>query len=81
MLYDAGSLGRSEAGAWQISQALWASGVSSIDAVVVSHADQDHFNAGAADTVRTAVIIGGQAGKLAALAFDFSQGVDGYLAA
>ncbi len=45
MLYDAGRLGSPLAGVRPISAVLWSRGISHLDAVVVSHADADHFNA------------------------------------
>ena len=45
VLYDAGSLGSPVYGARSIAGALWHEGIQHVDAVVVSHADVDHFNA------------------------------------
>ncbi|MEM6330497.1 MAG: ComEC/Rec2 family competence protein, partial [Planctomycetota bacterium] len=45
VLYDAGSLGPPEAGAETIAGVLWSLGVHRIDAIVLSHADVDHYNA------------------------------------
>jgi competence protein ComEC len=45
LLYDAGRLGSPLAGVRPISAVLWSRGISHLDAVVVSHADADHFNA------------------------------------
>ena len=45
MLYDAGSLGSPEGATNAISAFLWERGISHIDAVVISHADVDHYNA------------------------------------
>jgi competence protein ComEC len=45
LLYDAGSMGRPSAAALPISSVLWARRVSHLDALVLSHADADHFNA------------------------------------
>jgi competence protein ComEC len=45
LLYDAGRLGSPSAGAQSISNYLWSRGISHLDAVVVSHADTDHYNA------------------------------------
>lgn len=45
MLYDAGSLGSPHFATSTISEYLWSRGIRSIDAVVLSHADVDHFNA------------------------------------
>lgn len=43
-LYDAGSLGAAGFGASNIASVLWHEHVEHLDAVVVSHADADHFN-------------------------------------
>lgn len=45
MLYDAGSWGSSRTGVRPISAMLWSRGLTHLDAVVISHADTDHFNA------------------------------------
>ena len=45
VLYDAGSLGSSEFGARNIAGVLWSQRIEHLDAVVLSHADVDHFNA------------------------------------
>ena len=45
ILYDAGSLGSPNFGARSIAGALWYEGIQHVDAVVISHADVDHFNA------------------------------------
>jgi len=45
MLYDAGRLGSPLAGVRPVSAVLWSRGISHLDAVVVSHADADHYNA------------------------------------
>lgn len=45
LLYDGGRLGRPVQGARSIASVLWSRGVSRIDALVISHADADHFNA------------------------------------
>lgn len=45
VLYDAGQLGSPAAAARSISGYLWSRGRTRIDAVVISHADIDHFNA------------------------------------
>ncbi|MCA9267042.1 MAG: MBL fold metallo-hydrolase, partial [Planctomycetales bacterium] len=45
MLYDAGQLGSPEAGARSISAYLWSRQIDHLDAVVLSHADVDHYNA------------------------------------
>jgi competence protein ComEC len=44
-LYDAGRLGDHERSYRRISDALWYQGFSSIDRLVLSHADSDHYNA------------------------------------
>ena len=45
MLYDAGRLGAHEAGAETIANYLWSRGITHVDAIVLSHADADHYNA------------------------------------
>ena len=45
MLYDAGSLGSPERASRTIAEFLWSRGVTRLDAVVLSHADVDHYNA------------------------------------
>jgi competence protein ComEC len=45
ILYDAGSLGSPEAATKTIASFLWSRGIDRIDAVVLSHADIDHYNA------------------------------------
>ena len=45
MLYDAGRLGSPLAGIRPISSVLWQRGITHLDAIVISHADADHFNA------------------------------------
>lgn len=45
ILYDAGSLGSPEGAARAIASYLWHRGVRRIDAIVLSHADVDHYNA------------------------------------
>jgi competence protein ComEC len=45
LLYDAGSLGSPDAAAKIVSSYLWSRGIERIDAVVLSHADIDHYNA------------------------------------
>lgn len=45
LLYDAGSLQDPDGAARTVQSALWDRGLPRIDAVVVSHADIDHFNA------------------------------------
>ncbi len=43
MLYDAGQLGLPSAAARTIGDALWFHGVTHLDALVISHADVDHY--------------------------------------
>lgn len=45
ILYDAGQLGSPTAAARAVSSYLWSRGRTRLDAVIVSHADVDHFNA------------------------------------
>ncbi len=45
MLYDAGKLGSPTGAARPISAVLWSRGITRIDALMISHADSDHFNA------------------------------------
>ncbi|MBI3462031.1 MAG: MBL fold metallo-hydrolase [Planctomycetes bacterium] len=45
LLYDAGQLGMPSRGARTIAGFLWLRGITRIDAVIVSHADVDHYNA------------------------------------
>ena len=45
LLYDAGQLGPSSAGVRTISAVLWHRGIAHLDAVIISHADADHYNA------------------------------------
>jgi competence protein ComEC len=45
ILYDAGSLGSPIAATKSISAYLWSRGIDRVDAVVLSHADVDHYNA------------------------------------
>jgi competence protein ComEC len=45
ILYDAGQLGSPAGGARSIGGTLWAQGIMRLDAVVISHADIDHYNA------------------------------------
>jgi competence protein ComEC len=44
MLYDAGQLASPRWSARAISEVLWSRGITHLDAVVVSHADVDHYN-------------------------------------
>lgn len=45
VLYDAGSLGSPEMAHRIVSSYLWSRGIGRIDAIVLSHADIDHYNA------------------------------------
>tara|TARA_B110000495_G_scaffold56271_1_gene47532 strand:+ start:4357 stop:6918 length:2562 start_codon:yes stop_codon:yes gene_type:complete len=45
VLYDGGSLGSPHYGARSIAGVLWFEGIQHVDAIVISHADVDHFNA------------------------------------
>lgn len=45
LLYDAGHLGAPEGAARVVAGALWERGITRLDAVMVSHADIDHYNA------------------------------------
>lgn len=45
ILYDAGRLGEPDTAARAIAATLWSHGVTHLDAVVISHADADHYNA------------------------------------
>lgn len=45
LLYDAGSFGASAFGVRNVTSVLWERGIEHLDAVVLSHADLDHFNA------------------------------------
>ena len=45
LLYDAGTLGSPQPAVQSISAVLWSRGVRRLDAVVLSHADADHYNA------------------------------------
>jgi competence protein ComEC len=45
ILYDAGSLGSPEMATKIIASFLWSRGIDRIDAIVLSHADIDHYNA------------------------------------
>jgi competence protein ComEC len=44
ILYDGGRLGSPLAAARPISTVLWSRGITHLDAIIVSHADSDHFN-------------------------------------
>lgn len=45
LLYDAGQFGAPSSAVRSISSVLWSRGISRIDAVFLSHADVDHYNA------------------------------------
>lgn len=45
LLYDAGSLGAPDAASRAIASYLWSRGIAHVDAIVLSHADVDHYNA------------------------------------
>lgn len=45
VLYDAGHMGTPSGAARSISAVLWSRGITHLDAVVLSHADADHYNA------------------------------------
>ncbi|MEX2173013.1 MAG: ComEC/Rec2 family competence protein [Pirellulaceae bacterium] len=45
LLYDAGKLGAPLGAVRPVSSVLWSRGISHLDAIVISHADSDHFNA------------------------------------
>jgi competence protein ComEC len=45
MLYDAGEMAGADFAGESISDYLWSQGIGHIDAVVLSHADADHYNA------------------------------------
>lgn len=45
ILYDAGSLSSPEFATRSVSAVLWSQGIRRLDAVVLSHADVDHYNA------------------------------------
>ncbi|MCA9075777.1 MAG: ComEC/Rec2 family competence protein [Planctomycetaceae bacterium] len=47
LLYDAGMFGSARRGQAVIQNAMWDRGIEGIDAIVISHADVDHFNAAA----------------------------------
>lgn len=44
ILYDAGSLPNRRRAEWAVQELLWHRGITRLDAVIVSHADVDHFN-------------------------------------
>lgn len=45
VLYDAGRLGTAAMATRSISSLLWSRGITHLDALIISHADADHFNA------------------------------------
>jgi competence protein ComEC len=45
LLYDSGRLGSPLTGVRPVSSVLWSRGITHLDAIVISHADADHFNA------------------------------------
>ena len=45
LLYDAGSIGSPRFATETVSNYLWSRGIRTIDGIVISHADIDHFNA------------------------------------
>ena len=45
ILYDAGSLGSPQGASRTVAGYLWSRGITHIDAIVLSHADIDHYNA------------------------------------
>jgi len=45
LLYDCGSLGNQNHSSLGFHEPLWELGITSLDAVIVSHADADHYNA------------------------------------
>ena len=45
LLYDSGHLGSPQGGVRPVAAVLWSRGISRLDAIVISHADADHFNA------------------------------------
>jgi competence protein ComEC len=55
LLYDAGTLGSGQRAQRAVQEALWSAGRSRLDAVIISHADVDHFSgvAGLLATVPT----------------------------
>jgi competence protein ComEC len=44
LLYDAGRMGSPESATRAISSVLWSRGYTHVDALIISHADADHFN-------------------------------------
>jgi competence protein ComEC len=45
LLYDGGSLGSSRFAVQPIAATLWSRGITHLDAIIISHADADHYNA------------------------------------
>jgi competence protein ComEC len=45
LLYDAGTMGSPDPAVQALSAVLWTRGITHLDAVVLSHADADHYNA------------------------------------
>jgi competence protein ComEC len=45
LLYDSGRLGSPLTGVRPVASVLWSRGITHVDAIVISHADADHFNA------------------------------------
>lgn len=44
LMYDVGRLGSPQGGVREVSAYLWSRGITHVDAVVLSHADADHYN-------------------------------------
>jgi competence protein ComEC len=59
LLYDAGTLGSGQRAQRAVQEALWSAGRSRLDAVIISHADVDHFSgvAGLLATVPTGEVL------------------------
>jgi competence protein ComEC len=59
LVYDVGSRGGGEFSARVLKEALWARGVSKVDALIVSHSDIDHYNGvlGLLDSVPVGTIL------------------------
>lgn len=59
LVYDVGSRGGGEFPARVLQEALWARGVSKVDAMIVSHSDVDHYNGvlGLLDSVPVGTIL------------------------
>jgi competence protein ComEC len=45
LLYDSGHLGSPQGGVRPVAAVLWSRGIRRLDAIIISHADADHFNA------------------------------------